>query len=103
MPRSATLAYPYGYSSTRVRLAARAAGYRCAAAVRNVRATPSDDLFMLPRLTIRRVTDQTVFAAVMTGSDGRVFRRDRLLTAGWASVRARPAGREAGARPCVSS
>jgi len=81
------LAYPYGYSSTRVRLAARAAGYRCAAAVRNVRATSSDDLFMLPRLTIRRSTDQTVFAAVMTGSDGRVFRRDRVLTAGWASVR----------------
>jgi peptidoglycan/xylan/chitin deacetylase (PgdA/CDA1 family) len=81
------LAYPFGYSSTRVRLAARAAGYRCAAAVRNVRATPSDDLLMLPRLTIRRTTDQTVFAAAVTGSDGRVFRRDRLLTAGWASVR----------------
>ena len=85
---------PIGYSSTRVRLAARAAGYRCAAAVRNLRATPSDDLFMLPRLTIRRSTDQTVFAAVMTGSDGPVLRRDRLLTAGWASVRsARRAGK----------
>lgn len=82
-----TLAYPYGYSSKRVRLAARAAGYRCAAAVRNVRATPSDDLFMLPRLTIRRSTDQTAFAAVVTGSDGPVLRHDRLLTAGWASVR----------------
>ena len=82
-----TLAYPYGYSSTRVRLAARAAGYRGAAAVRNVRATPSDDLFMLPRLTIRRITDQTAFGAIVTGSDGRVFWRDRLLTAGWASVR----------------
>jgi peptidoglycan/xylan/chitin deacetylase (PgdA/CDA1 family) len=81
------LAYPYGYSSMRVRLAARAAGYSCAAAVRNVRATPSDDLFMLPRLTIRRSTNQTVFAGVMTGADSRIFRREHLLTAGWASVR----------------
>ena len=82
-----TLAYPFGYSSNRVRLAARASGYRCAAAVRNLRATPSDDPFMLPRLTIRRSTDQTAFAAVVTGSDGPVLRHDRLLTAGWASVR----------------
>jgi hypothetical protein len=42
---------------------------------------------MLPRLTIRRSTDQTAFAAVVTGSDGPVLRHDRLLTAGWASVR----------------
>jgi hypothetical protein len=49
---------------------------------------------MLPRLTIRRSTNPTVFAAVVTGSDGRVFRRDRLLTASWASVRgARRAGK----------
>jgi peptidoglycan/xylan/chitin deacetylase (PgdA/CDA1 family) len=82
-----TLAYPYGYSSRRVRLAARAAGYVCAASVRNVRATPSDDLFMLPRLTIRRVTDQSAFAAVVTGSDGPVLRQERLLTTGWASIR----------------
>jgi peptidoglycan/xylan/chitin deacetylase (PgdA/CDA1 family) len=81
------LAYPFGYSTPRVRLAARAAGYRCAAAVRNVRATSSDDIFALPRLTIRRSTDQTAFAAVVTGSDGPVLRHDRLLTAGWASVR----------------
>jgi peptidoglycan/xylan/chitin deacetylase (PgdA/CDA1 family) len=81
------LAYPFGYSSPRVRLAARAAGYRCAAAVRNIRATPSDDPFMLPRLTIRRSTNHTVFASAVTGGDKRVFRRDRLLTAGWASVR----------------
>jgi peptidoglycan/xylan/chitin deacetylase (PgdA/CDA1 family) len=81
------LAYPFGYSSPRVRLAARAAGYRCAAAVRNVRATSSDDIFMLPRLTIRRSTNHVVFASAVTGGDKRIFRRDRLLTAGWASVR----------------
>jgi peptidoglycan/xylan/chitin deacetylase (PgdA/CDA1 family) len=82
-----TLAYPFGYSSRRVRLAARAVGYRCAASVRNLRATPSDDLFMLPRLSIRRSTDQAAFAAIVTGSDGPVLRQERILTVGWASVR----------------
>jgi peptidoglycan/xylan/chitin deacetylase (PgdA/CDA1 family) len=79
------LAYPYGYSSTRVRLAARSVGYRFAASVRNLRATPSQDLFTLPRLTIRRSTDPATFAAIVAGAD--VFRRDRLLTAGYAGVR----------------
>src|SRR5206468_9501540 len=88
------LAYPFGYSSPRVRLAAQATGYRCAAAVRNVRATSSDDIFVLPRLTMRRSTDDRIFASVMAGHDKRIFRRDRLLTAGWASVRsARRAGK----------
>jgi peptidoglycan/xylan/chitin deacetylase (PgdA/CDA1 family) len=80
-----SLAYPFGYSSTRVRLAARSVGYRYAASVRNLRATPSEDLFTLPRLTIRRSTDLVTFGAVMSGAD--VFRRDRMLTAGYACVR----------------
>jgi peptidoglycan/xylan/chitin deacetylase (PgdA/CDA1 family) len=90
-----TLAYPFGYSSPRVRLAARAAGYECAASVRNLRANPTDDQFMLPRLTVRRSTDDAGFAAIVEGPDDRMFRRDRLLTAGWASVRA---GRRAAKR-----
>lgn len=81
------LAYPFGYSNPRVRRIARAGGYRCAAAVRNVRATRFDDPFMIPRLTIRRSTDSDVFGAVMARADDRIFWRDRLLTAGWASVR----------------
>jgi len=80
-----SLAYPYGYSSTRVRLAARSVGYRCAASVRNLRATTSEDFFAVPRLTIRRSTDMATFADVVSGVD--VFRRDRLLTAGYACVR----------------
>ena len=88
-----SLAYPYGYSSTRVRLAARSVGYRYAASVRNLRATPSGDLFTIPRLTIRRSTDMATFAAVVAGAD--VFRRDRLLTAGYSCVRgARRAARQ---------
>lgn len=81
------LAYPFGYSTPRVRAAARTAGYRWAAAVRNVRANSADDLFMLPRLTIGRSTSRSVFATIMAGADREVFRRDRMLTAGWASVR----------------
>jgi peptidoglycan/xylan/chitin deacetylase (PgdA/CDA1 family) len=82
-----SLAYPFGYSSAKVRIAARDTGYCYAAAVRNVRATPSDDPFMLPRLTIRRRTDESTFAAIMSDAAERIFRRDRLLTAGWRTVR----------------
>ena len=83
-----SLAYPYGYSTERVRAAARTAGYQCAAAVRNVRATPSDDVFKLPRLTVRRSTSEAEVAAGRGGADRPVYRKDRLLTAGWACVRA---------------
>ena len=102
-----TLAYPFGYSNKRVRLAVRSAGYRYAASVRNVLATPYDDPFRIPRLTVRRNTDLATFAEVMDGPTDQPFRRDRLLTAGWASVRAarratnwvrRNAGQRRGAR-----
>lgn len=83
-----TLAYPFGYSSTRVRNAVRFAGYRYAASVRNVLATPDADPFRIPRLTIRRNTDLETFAEIVRTPTHRPFRRDRLLTAGWASVRA---------------
>jgi peptidoglycan/xylan/chitin deacetylase (PgdA/CDA1 family) len=81
------LAYPYGYSSAQVRLATRAAGYRRAASVRNLQATSSENLFMLPRLTIRRSTTAATFAAVMVGADREVYWRDHLLTASWGAVR----------------
>lgn len=88
-----SLAYPFGYSTPRVRVAARAAGYRCAASVRNIRATASGDPFMIPRLTIRRSTDDNDFASIMSG-DKQFYLRDRVLTAGYATVRgARRAGR----------
>jgi peptidoglycan/xylan/chitin deacetylase (PgdA/CDA1 family) len=89
-----TMAYPYGYNSSRVRTAARAAGYHFAAVVGNRRATASHDGFMLPRLTIRRSTDVATFAAAVTGPD-RLFWKDRALTAGYATVRlARRASRQ---------
>lgn len=82
-----SLAYPFGYSNPPVRQAARAAGYRCAAAVRNLRATPESDPFLVPRLTVRRRVNQAAFAAIVTGHRGDVFHRDRMLTTGWSYVR----------------
>ncbi|BBY59666.1 polysaccharide deacetylase family protein [Mycolicibacterium sarraceniae] len=83
-----TLAYPFGYASARVRAAARTAGFESAAAVRNMRATRSDDPFMLPRLTIRRATSMASFAAMVSGPGATILRWERLLTAGWAPLRA---------------
>jgi peptidoglycan/xylan/chitin deacetylase (PgdA/CDA1 family) len=83
-----TLAYPYGYSSPRVRDAVRAAGYRHAAAVSNSILRAGGDPLALPRLTIRRSTDLQTFRRIVHG-DGiaRVFLTDRVLTKGFAVVR----------------
>jgi peptidoglycan/xylan/chitin deacetylase (PgdA/CDA1 family) len=94
-----TLAYPYGYSSGRVRAAVAAAGYDHAASVANALARPRGDRLSVPRLTIRRSTDLHTFERIVRG-DGvaRTFLIDRALTSGWAVVRrARyPAGRVGG-------
>ena len=85
-----TLAYPFGYSNEAVRRAAHEAGYRYGAAVRNMRATPSADPFLVPRLTIRRSTGPVVFAEAVDGSARGwlpLMWRDRMLTACWAVVR----------------
>ena len=82
------LAYPYGYSSARVREAVSAAGYRHAAAVSNVTARPQADLLTLPRLTIRRSTSLDTFRRIITGEGvAKIFVVDRALTAGWLLAR----------------
>jgi peptidoglycan/xylan/chitin deacetylase (PgdA/CDA1 family) len=87
------LAYPYGYSSARVREAVHVAGYRHAAAVSNAAAfraatRPRADLFALPRLTIRRSTSLAQFQRITNGHGiWRIFLMDRTLTAGMAVVR----------------
>ena len=82
------LAYPFGYSSTRVRQAARAAGYQHACAVANAMADAGRDRFALPRLTVRRSTRQRTFDQMMRGQHVPViFAKDRSLTRGWAMVR----------------
>ncbi|HEY1969871.1 MAG TPA: polysaccharide deacetylase family protein [Pseudonocardia sp.] len=83
-----TLAYPYGYSSARVRDAVQTAGYRHAAVVANAIAGAGGEPLALPRLTIRRSTTLQTFRRIVHG-DGiaRVFLADRALTKGWAVVR----------------
>lgn len=92
-----TMAYPYGYSSARVRRAVRAAGYETACAVANRLAAPErntsptprdDDVLAIPRLTVRMSTTLDTFAKV---ADGRglplIFLKDHALTKGYAVLR----------------
>lgn len=82
------LAYPYGYSSARVREAVSAAGYRHAAAVSNATAGPRAGPLTLPRLTIRRSTSLDTFRRIVTGEGvAKIFLMDRALTAGWSLAR----------------
>ncbi len=83
-----SLAYPYGYSSKRVRTVAREIGYLQAAAVANATATPTSDPFRVPRLTIRRSTSAATFASTVNGKRIRLhYGPARALTTGWAVVR----------------
>ena len=81
------LAYPYGYSSARVRRVARELGYEYAYAVGNALATGAADPFTLPRLTVRRSTSVNEFRKVVSGQDTMTVRRERALTKGYAVVR----------------
>lgn len=83
-----TMAYPYGYSTRRVRQAAGACGYRYAAAVGNRCAHAAGDPLALPRLTVRRSTSLHTFERVVRieGVD-RAFLLDRALTRGFSVVR----------------
>jgi peptidoglycan/xylan/chitin deacetylase (PgdA/CDA1 family) len=83
-----TLAYPFGYSSRRVRDEVAASGYRSAAAVANALPDDGADLMALPRLTVRRSTGPETFARLARGeSVARTYAVDRALTGGWAVVR----------------
>lgn len=81
------LAYPFGYSTARVREVARETGYGYACAVGNMTASPASDLFALPRLTIRRATTMPAFRRLVAGHPTAGLLEDRALTKGWAVVR----------------
>ncbi|MEU5884618.1 polysaccharide deacetylase family protein [Spirillospora sp. NPDC047279] len=94
-----TMAYPFGYSSVRVRRAVRAAGYDAACSVEN-RLGGVDDVLAIPRLTVRMSTSLGTFERV---ADGRgiplIYLKDRVLTRGYAVVRrTRFAARKAAGR-----
>jgi peptidoglycan/xylan/chitin deacetylase (PgdA/CDA1 family) len=83
-----SLAYPFGYSSKRVRAVAREIGYLQAAVVANAVAESACDPFGVPRLTIRRSTSLAGFARV--AHQQRVwlhYAPAHVLTTGYAVVR----------------
>ena len=82
------LAYPFGYSSRRVRAVVREVGYRQAAAVANAVAESACDPFGVPRLTIRRSTSLAAFARVANQQRVRLhYAPAHALTTGYAVVR----------------
>lgn len=84
----ASFAYPYGYSSRRVREAVRETGYAQALAVGNGLARRRQGPYALRRVTVRRSTGIEEFERLLQGrSITRTFARDRALTKGYAMVR----------------
>ncbi|WP_408057805.1 polysaccharide deacetylase family protein [Streptomyces violaceus] len=84
----ASFAYPYGYSSRRVRQAVRETGYAQALAVGNGLARRAQGPYALRRVTVRRGTGTDEFERVIEGrAIARTFARDRALTKGYALVR----------------
>lgn len=83
-----SFAYPYGYSSRRVRQAVRRAGYAQALAVGNALARRRQGPYALHRVTVRRSTGTDEFERLLRGrAITRTFLGDRALTKGYAMVR----------------
>ncbi|MFI9764292.1 polysaccharide deacetylase family protein [Streptomyces sp. NPDC051963] len=84
----ASFAYPYGYSSRRVREAVQETGYGQALAVNNGLARRRQGPYALTRLTVRRSTGIDEFTRLVEGRRiVRSFAGDRALTKGYALVR----------------
>ncbi|KAA0932327.1 polysaccharide deacetylase family protein [Streptomyces apricus] len=83
-----SFAYPYGYSSRRVRGAVREAGFAQSLAVGNALARRRQGPYALRRVTVRRSTGIEEFGRLVEGrAITRTFARDRALTKGYAMVR----------------
>ncbi|MEU4094324.1 polysaccharide deacetylase family protein [Streptomyces sp. NPDC026673] len=84
-----SFAYPYGYSSRRVRDAVRSAGFTSALAVGNALADRGrQGPYALARVTVRRSTGTGEFERLVEGrAIARNFAKDRALTQGYALVR----------------
>ncbi|MEC4021117.1 polysaccharide deacetylase family protein, partial [Streptomyces sp. H27-D2] len=83
-----SFAYPYGYSSRRVRRTVRSAGFAQSLAVGNALASRCQGPYALERVTVRRGTGIGEFGGLLEGrAIARNFARDRALTKGYAVVR----------------
>lgn len=67
-----SLAYPFGFHTSRVRQAARDAGYRSACAVRDLTSTSADDPFALNRLVVSGDTSVHTLLDRVATPTGRV-------------------------------
>lgn len=86
--RPVSFAYPYGYSSRRVRVAVRETGFAQSLAVGNALARRAQGPYALRRVTVRRSTGIAEFERLVEGrAIARTFARDRALTKGYAMVR----------------
>ncbi|MFD7476240.1 polysaccharide deacetylase family protein [Streptomyces sp. NPDC059837] len=86
--RPASFAYPYGYSSRRVRHVVRETGFAQSLAVGNSLARRRQGPYALQRVTVRRGTGIEEFERLVEGrAIARNFARDRALTKGYAMVR----------------
>ncbi|WP_406312772.1 polysaccharide deacetylase family protein [Streptosporangium sp. NBC_01639] len=84
----ATMAYPYGYSSARVRREVRKAGYWTACAVANDTVREDDEMLALPRLTVTEQTSMAKFSKAIDGQSlSMIYLKERALTKGYAVVR----------------
>jgi peptidoglycan/xylan/chitin deacetylase (PgdA/CDA1 family) len=83
-----SFAYPYGYSSARVRRAVEAAGYNSACAVMNALSSESDRVFSLARLMVGATTTPVQMAAWLAGRGAPVAPYpERLRTKVWRGYR----------------
>ncbi|WP_433548366.1 polysaccharide deacetylase family protein [Streptomyces sp. CA-294286] len=83
-----SFAYPYGYSSRRVRQAVRDAGFAQALAVNNCLAARCQGPYALRRVTVRRTTGIGRFERMVENrATRRDFAKDRTLTRGYALLR----------------
>ena len=82
------LAYPFGYSSARVRKLAQELGYSHAYAVGNRQLGHNPDRYALPRLTVSRATRLGVYGKMAECRNlSLIFLKHHALTKGWALVR----------------
>jgi peptidoglycan/xylan/chitin deacetylase (PgdA/CDA1 family) len=86
--RVSSFAYPYGYSSTTVRQAVRAAGFTSACGVKNALSHEEDDLFAIARVLVQRNTGTVGIEALLDGRGWPMaWRGEHLRTRGWRAYR----------------